>query len=103
MPPGLHGEDVPYYFPESFVFLSFLFSPDSQFNLRSANDLSDISTFGTSFSESFLSFVISLDPNVKWNSSNITPTWGLWMDVTEMLFNVTEAGTPDIHSVTTSS
>jgi len=85
VPPGLHGEDALFYFPES------------------ANALENINTFGTSFSESFLNFVMTLDPNLKWNSSNITPLWGLWMGATEMLFNVTEAGAPDIHSVTTSS
>jgi len=86
VPPGFHGQDGAFYFPEV------------------ANASYAISTFGKSFSESFLNFVMTLDPNMKWNSSNITPFWGLWTaGDTEMLFNVTEAGAPDIHSVTTSS
>ena len=65
--------------------------------------MGDISTFGKSFSESFLNFVMTLNTTLKWDSLDITPDWRLWMGATEMLFNVTEAGAPDIHSVTTSS
>ena len=47
---------------------------------------------------------MALDTNVKWDISDITPTWQCWQhDATEMQFNVTAAGVPDIHSVTTSS
>ena len=69
------------------------------------NSLNDTTTFGKSFSESFLNFVMTLNPNSKWDSSDITPTWELWNDAsnTEMLFNVTDAGAPDIRSVITSN
>ena len=71
---------------------------------RISPPLNDNQTFEKSFSESFLNFVMTLNPNLKWDySSDITPTWGLWNGATEMLFNVTETGTPDIRSVTTSS
>ncbi|KAF8801557.1 alpha/beta-hydrolase [Phlegmacium glaucopus] len=84
VPPALHGQDGFFYFP--------------------AGKLTFITTFGKSFSESFLNFVMTLNTNFKWDSSDITPTWRFWQpDATEMLFNVTEAGAPDIRSVTTSS
>ena len=64
----------------------------------------NITAFVKSFSESFLNFVLTLNTTMKWDPSDITPTWELWNDGnTEMLFNVTEAGAPDIHSVMTSS
>ena len=62
-------------------------------------------TFGKSFSESFFNFVLTLDPTMKWDPSDITPAWELWNDGggnIEMLFNVTEGGAPDIRSVRTS-
>jgi len=82
-PPALHASDVPFYFPES------------------ANI--NITTFGKSFSESFLNFVLTLNTTLKWDPSDVTPTWELWNGINEMLFNVTEAGAPDIRSVRTSS
>ena len=71
--------------------------------LRRANALNKITTFGKSFSESFLNFVLTLNTTSKWDSSDITPTWEFWNGITEMLFNMTEAGAPDIRSVRTSS
>ena len=73
------------------------------FFLYRSNALNNITTFGKSFSESFLNFVLTLNPTLKWDPSDITPTWEFWNGVTEMLFNVTEAGAPDIRSVKTSS
>ena len=66
----------------------------------------NITTFGKSFSESFLNFVLTLNPTtMKWDpSDDITPpNWELWNGDNEMLFNVTEAGVPDIRPVMTSS
>ena len=62
-----------------------------------------ITTFGKSFSESFLNFVLTLNTTMKWDPSDVTPNWGLWNGVNEMLFNVTESGAPNIRLVRTSS
>ena len=71
--------------------------------MRTRTNIS-ITAFGKSFSESFLNFVLTLNPTMKWDPSDVTPTWDLWNDGnTEMLFNVTETGAPDIRSVRTSS
>ena len=80
--------DLLFYFPEAFTGVS----PPL------------VTTFGKSFSESFLNFALTLNTTMKWDPSDITPTnWELWDGINEMLFNVTESGAPDIHSVTTSS
>ena len=102
MPPGLHAQDTPLVFPTGFVLFLAYFSMHL-INLRRAHALNDVTTFSKSFAESFLNFVLTLDTNIKWNTADITPTWKLWNGTNEMLFNVTEAGVPDIHSVTTSS
>lgn len=48
--------------------------------------------FDHAFSESFLNFVMALDPNVKADPTDITPHWNTWnQDETEMLFNKTDA------------
>ena len=96
VPPGLHAMDFLFYFPETFVLLFAGVFP----SLVSTT----ITTFGKSFSESFLNFALTLNTTMKWDPSDITPTnWELWDGINEMLFNVTESGAPDIHSVTTSS
>ncbi|THH10732.1 hypothetical protein EW146_g8276 [Bondarzewia mesenterica] len=78
IPPGTHGEDL------SHEFITFEFRP-------TYNNIA----FINAFSESFLSFAISLDPNVHVNPSDIKPTWATWgLYSTEMLFNKTESGTP---------
>ena len=90
VPPASHGDDVAYYFishgPPRFTHPSFT----------------------TSFSESFLSFVISQNPNIKISEGNIniTPPWskfsgGERFAGQEMLFNRTVAGEPDIREVST--
>ncbi|KAF8161671.1 Alpha/Beta hydrolase protein [Crassisporium funariophilum] len=88
IPPGGHGMDVSYYFPS-----------------MNANGIPAFGNpaFDKSFSESFLNFAMALNTNAKTDTSNITPTWGLWDGATEMLFNRTEAGAPDIRAVKTSS
>ncbi|KAF9260763.1 alpha/beta-hydrolase [Marasmius fiardii PR-910] len=85
LPPALHGQDVSYYFP-------------------SGNTLAFNNTdFQKAFSQSFMSFVISLDPNVKVDSSNITPRWRMYNNGrTEMVFNRT-GNAPDVHPTTTDS
>ncbi|KAF8071639.1 Alpha/Beta hydrolase protein [Lyophyllum atratum] len=85
IPPGGHGNDVAYYFP-----------------LGNAPPFSNLA-FDKAFSESFLDFAMALNPNVKWNSSNITPKWELWAGETEMLFNMTQSGLPDIRAIRTST
>jgi len=88
IPPGLHGNDVVYYFPGGGV---------PPFNNAQFID---------AFAQSFTSFIINLDPNIKVDSTTITPHWNKF-DVgnTEMLFNRTAAapGTPVVQPITTSS
>ncbi|KAJ3743975.1 Alpha/Beta hydrolase protein [Lentinula detonsa] len=84
IPPALHGMDVNYYFPNS--------GPISFQNPR----------FSAAFSQSFLSFVISQDPNDKLApSEDITPPWLMFpITETEMVFNKTAIGNgTDIHPV----
>ncbi|KII87402.1 hypothetical protein PLICRDRAFT_177155 [Plicaturopsis crispa FD-325 SS-3] len=90
IPPGTHGEDVAYYFPS----LTLGRLPAAPFNNVSFID---------SFSGSFDSFSVASDPNIKVDSENLTPAWGTWTDAspTEMLFNATANGDPDIHTFTT--
>ncbi|KIK58008.1 hypothetical protein GYMLUDRAFT_45569 [Collybiopsis luxurians FD-317 M1] len=86
IPPALHGMDVNYYFPHR--------GPVSFPN----------ASFQASFSQSFLSFVISLNPNDKVDpKDDITPPWKtFFIGNTEMVFNVTAIGnTTDIHSTMT--
>jgi len=85
IPPGLHGNDVPYYYTNGVA-------PPF------ANPV-----FDKSFGESFLDFAMFLNTNVKWDETNVTPLWNTWDGSNEMLFNKTVAGAPDIRSITTSS
>jgi hypothetical protein len=49
-----------------------------------------------------MNFVISLDPNTKFDLTDPTPAWDHWSsNHTEMLFNKTTAGEPDIRAVST--
>ncbi|KAF4597021.1 hypothetical protein EYR40_007471 [Pleurotus pulmonarius] len=59
--------------------------------------------FITSFSGAFLDFATSMDPNRKIDSGNTTPLW-LWHLIghSEMLFNRTVDGQPDIRAIATS-
>ncbi|KAJ7149788.1 Alpha/Beta hydrolase protein [Mycena crocata] len=86
IPPGLHGNDGAYYFPGTST---------PPFNNT---------TFINAFAQSFTSFAISLDPNVKVDTATITPHWNVWNNGnTKMLFNRTEAGQPVVHPITTSN
>ncbi|KAJ7616846.1 alpha beta-hydrolase [Mycena polygramma] len=84
IPPGLHANDVAYYWPT-------LSTPPFQNR-----------DFINAFAQSFTSFAISLDPNVKVDPTTITPPWSQWnVGNTEMNFNETD-GIPVVGPVTTS-
>ncbi|KAJ7149873.1 Alpha/Beta hydrolase protein [Mycena crocata] len=88
IPPGGHGTDIPYYFPSSALVES------EPFNNTAFRD---------AFAQSFTSFAISLDPNVKVDPTTITPKWNKWIaGKTEMLFNKTEADVPVVKPIKTS-
>lgn len=60
--------------------------------------------FINSFSQSFIDMVLFSDPNDKFSSSNLTPNWKTWsQNSSEMLFNETSSGQPDIMAITTYS
>ncbi|EPS94949.1 hypothetical protein FOMPIDRAFT_1169187 [Fomitopsis schrenkii] len=83
VPPARHGDDLHYYFPTAF--------PPAY----------DNSQFITAFSQSFLSIVRSLDPNVKFYA-DLKPEWSVWQNgTTEMLFNVTSTGEAVVRTTTT--
>ncbi|KAH9924568.1 Alpha/Beta hydrolase protein [Fomitopsis serialis] len=83
VPPAIHGQDVQYYFPTS--------NPPAYNN----------SELITSFSQSFMSVVSSLDPNDK-AVPDLKPAWAVWQNGTaEVLFNVTAAGEPVVQTTTT--
>jgi len=51
-----------------------------------------------------MNVALSLDPNIKFDPTNPTPTWNHWgSDDTEMLFNKTSTNEPDIRAVRTDS
>ncbi|KAJ7913325.1 alpha beta-hydrolase [Mycena leptocephala] len=87
IPPGLHGNDVAYYFPGTST---------PPFNNTA---------FINAFAQSFTSFIINLDPNDKVDPTTITPHWDIFATPgrhTEMLFNKTTAGAPVVQTTTTS-
>ncbi|TDL29079.1 alpha/beta-hydrolase [Rickenella mellea] len=78
IPPARHGGDVPYYFP----------------GVPGFNN----TAFIKSFSQSFLAVAKFGDPNMTPDPENITPQWNAYaLGDTEMVFNKTDAGLPDIH------
>ncbi|KAJ7152858.1 Alpha/Beta hydrolase protein [Mycena filopes] len=84
VPQGLHGRDLQYYFPSLPLDVPVLGYPEFFNN----------TVFINAFARSFISFAISLDPNVK-VAPTITPRWDTWADgEREMVFNRTEAGVP---------
>ncbi|KAF7335524.1 COesterase domain-containing protein [Mycena venus] len=86
IPPGLHGNDVAYYFPGGGT---------PPFNNAA---------FINAFAKSFTSFIINLDPNIKVDPTTITPHWNTFnVSSTEMLFNKTAAGAPVVQPITTSN
>ncbi|KAJ7692080.1 Alpha/Beta hydrolase protein [Mycena rosella] len=85
VPPGLHGNDVVYYFPGTST---------PPFNNTA---------FVDAFAQSFTSFIINLDPNIKVDPATITPHWDIFdVNNTEMLFNKTVAGMPVVQPIRTS-
>ncbi|KAF7334309.1 COesterase domain-containing protein [Mycena sanguinolenta] len=87
IPPGLHGNDVAYYFPGGV-----------------APPFNNIA-FIDAFARSFTSFIINQDPNIKVDPTTITPQWNTF-DIlhTEMLFNKTaDTNEPVVHAITTSN
>ncbi|KAJ7743438.1 Alpha/Beta hydrolase protein [Mycena maculata] len=85
IPPGTHASDVLYYFPELLTFQPF-----------------NNTAFVDAFAQSFTSFAISLDPNIK-VAPTITPRWNKWdVGQSEMLFNKTDDGEPVVTPVVTS-
>ncbi|KAJ7448576.1 alpha beta-hydrolase [Mycena latifolia] len=86
IPPGLHGHDLAYYFPGS---------TPPPFNNKS---------FINAFAQSFTSFIINLNPNIKVDPTTITPHWNTFdIQDTEMLFNQTSVdGLPVVRSIATS-
>ncbi|KAJ8083145.1 hypothetical protein PM082_009014 [Marasmius tenuissimus] len=85
IPPALHGADVNYYFPSGRTL---------PFNNTD---------FQKAFSQSFLSFVISLNPNAKFDPSNITPRWNHFSELrSEVVFNRT-GDAADVHVATVDS
>ncbi|KAL0067469.1 hypothetical protein AAF712_005457 [Marasmius tenuissimus] len=59
--------------------------------------------FINAFIQSFVSFAISLDPNIKVDPSNITPQWDLYsLSTDEMVFKKTALDDlPDIRPIET--
>ncbi|KAK0441069.1 Alpha/Beta hydrolase protein [Armillaria borealis] len=89
IPPAGHGDDVSYYFPS-----------------MNANGVPPFNNtdFDKAFAESFLAFVVSLDPNDTFEPT-ITPTWNRYSfqqgHQVEIRFNKTENGDPAVLPFTT--
>jgi carboxylesterase type B len=87
IPPGFHGTDIAYYFT-------------SYENGPPYNN----SQFITAFSNSFMAMAMFETPDDRYTLGDITPSWRPWSyDSTEMKFNETSAGVPDVHTITTDS
>ncbi|KAI0313761.1 alpha/beta-hydrolase [Amylostereum chailletii] len=87
IPPALHGQDIPYYFPDSSLGLAPAFNNTN---------------FLHAFEQAFFATAMSLDPNVHFVSPDITPAWPAWTtNGTVMLFNMTEAGEPEVKTIAT--
>ncbi|KAF7424781.1 hypothetical protein PC9H_010092 [Pleurotus ostreatus] len=84
VPNGSHGEDVAFYFP----------------SVRSPTF--NNTPFIISFAGAFMDFATSLDPNRRIDSRSITPLWAPHCVAhSEMLFNRTSDGRPDIRAIAT--
>jgi hypothetical protein len=100
--PANHGEDQGAYFPSSVVLPWKREANLTHASLRTRPALTGNQSFINSFSQSFLAVVMSLDPNEKFDSADVTPQWDGWgLEGTEMLFNVTEADEAVIHPIPT--
>ncbi|KAJ7848812.1 alpha beta-hydrolase [Mycena olivaceomarginata] len=86
IPPALHSMDLAYYFPS-----------------RSAPPFNN-AAFINAFAQSFTSFIINLDPNIKVDPTTITPHWNKFdIGDAEMLFNQTAVdGLPVVQPIETS-
>ncbi|KAF7375434.1 COesterase domain-containing protein [Mycena sanguinolenta] len=86
IPPALHGSDLAYYFPGGVA---------PPFNNTEFID---------AFAQSFTSFIIHQNPNIKVDPTTITPHWNTFdIHNTEMLFNKTADNEPVVHTITTSN
>ncbi|KAJ7889187.1 alpha beta-hydrolase [Mycena leptocephala] len=91
VPPAVHGIDDLYYFSSMAV-------DAVADNIPFFNN----TAFIDAFAQTFTSFAISLDPNIK-ISRTITPKWNIWSaGNTEMLFNKTDNDIPVVTSIKTS-
>ncbi|KAJ6577853.1 Alpha/Beta hydrolase protein [Mycena capillaripes] len=83
IPPGLHANDLAYYFPGAST---------PPFNNTAFID---------AFAQSFTSFIVNLDPNVKIDPTTITPQWNTFdVQNTQMLFNQTAVnGSPVVEPI----
>ncbi|KAE9407596.1 alpha/beta-hydrolase [Gymnopus androsaceus JB14] len=90
IPPAIHGLNVPYNFPT--------IEAPAELAVTFPNK-----TFSVAYSQSFLSFVVSLDPNDKIDpSDDITPPWTVYsIEQTEMVFNKTVDNQTDIQTIMT--
>ncbi|KAJ8083128.1 hypothetical protein PM082_008997 [Marasmius tenuissimus] len=85
LPPALHAGDIAFYWPTLGAPITF-----------------NNTDFINAFAQSFTSFAVSLDPNVKIDPSTITPQWDLYSTGdTEMVFNKTVDEQPDVLQITT--
>ncbi|KAG1740867.1 Alpha/Beta hydrolase protein [Suillus paluster] len=83
IPPGLHAYDVPYYF-------------------TSLGPTYNNSQFITAFSNSFMAMAMYKTPDDRYTPEDITPSWNSWRHgFTEMMFNETSAGAPDVYTFKT--
>ncbi|KAJ7829003.1 Alpha/Beta hydrolase protein [Mycena olivaceomarginata] len=84
IPPAVHALDVEYYFPSLLTDFPDLTVP-----------IFNNTAFVDAFAQTFTSFAISLDPNIKVDPRSITPKWNKWdVGQTEMLFNKTDTDAP---------
>ncbi|KAG1753271.1 Alpha/Beta hydrolase protein [Suillus lakei] len=85
IPPGVHGSDIAYYFT-------------SYQNGPAYNN----SQFITAFSNSFMAMAMFETPDNRYTPGDITPSWRSWRHgLTEMMFNETSVGVPDVYSFKT--
>ncbi|KAG0700092.1 Alpha/Beta hydrolase protein [Suillus ampliporus] len=83
IPPGLHENDILYYFTSLYYYFGSAYN-NSQFT--------------TAFSNSFMAMVMHETPDDRYTPGDITPSWTSWRNgATEMMFNETSAGVPDIY------
>ena len=103
-PQGTHGEDLLYYFGPwvSPTMGDYLNTTWIIFSVYGGSRTYDNANFVQAFNQSFINVILSLDPNKKFDPTDRTPPWRNWSsDHTEMLFNETAAGDPDIRAVST--